>query len=38
MQFAEMIKGTRLQARLSQRGLAEQLITAQKPEGVSATY
>jgi transcriptional regulator with XRE-family HTH domain len=38
MQFAEMIKGTRLQARLSQRGLAEQLITAQKPEGVWATY
>ena len=38
MQFAEMIKGARLQTRLSQRGLAEQLITAQKPEGVWATY
>ena len=38
MQFAEMIKGTRLQARLSQRGLAEQLTSAQKPEGVWATY
>ena len=33
-----MIKGARLQTRLSQRGLAEQLITAQKPEGVWATY
>ena len=38
MQFAEMVKEARLQARLSQRGLAEQLITTQKPEGVWATY
>ena len=38
MQFAEIVKEARLQARLSQRGLAEQLTTAQKPEGVWATY
>ena len=38
MQFAEMVKEARQQARLSQRGLAEQLTTAQKPEGVWATY
>ncbi len=38
MQFAEMVKEARLQARLSQRGLAEQLVTAQKPDGVWATY
>ena len=38
MQFAEMVKEARLQARLSQRSLAEQLTTAQKPEGVWATY
>ena len=38
MQFAEILKEARLQARLSQRGLAEQLTTAQKPEGVWATY
>ena len=38
MQFAEMVREARQQARLSQRGLAEQLTTAQKPEGVWATY
>lgn len=38
MQFAEIVKEARLQARLSQRGLAEQLTTAQKPDGVWATY
>ena len=38
MQFAEIVKEARLRARLSQRGLAEQLVTAQKPNGVWATY
>ena len=38
MQFAEIVNEARLQARLSQRGLAEQLTTAQKPDGVWATY
>ena len=38
MQFAEMVKEARLRARLSQRGLAKQLVTAQKPDGVWATY
>lgn len=38
MQFAEMIKEARLQAHLSQQGLAEQLVTTRKPKGVWATY
>ena len=38
MQFAEMIKGARLQAHLSQQGLAAQLVTARRPKGVWATY
>ena len=38
MQFAEMIKEARLQAQLSQQRLADQLVTARKPEGVWATY
>ena len=38
MQFAEIVNEARLQAHLCQRGLAEQLTTAQKPEGVCATY
>ena len=38
MQFAEMIKEARLQAHLSQQGLAEQLVTARRPKGVWATY
>ena len=38
MQFAEMIKEARLQAHLSQQGLAKQLITARRPNGVWATY
>ncbi len=38
MQFAEMIKEARLQAKLSQQRLADQLVTARKPEGVWATY
>ncbi len=38
MPFADMIKDARLGARISQRALAEQLKTAQKPEGVWATY
>ena len=38
MQFAEIVNEARLQASLCQRGLAEQLTTAQKPEGVWATY
>jgi transcriptional regulator with XRE-family HTH domain len=38
MQFANMIKEARLKARLSQRGLAGQLVTAKKPDGVWATY
>jgi transcriptional regulator with XRE-family HTH domain len=38
MSFADMIKDARLDARISQRALAEQLKTTQKPEGVWATY
>ena len=38
MQFAEMIKEARLQAHLSQQGLAVQLVTARRPKGVWATY
>ena len=38
MQFAEMIKEARLQAHLSQQGLAKQLVTARRPKGVWATY
>ena len=38
MQFAEMIKEARLQAQLSQQGLAEQLVTTRRPKGVWATY
>jgi transcriptional regulator with XRE-family HTH domain len=38
MRFADMIKGARLGERISQRALAEQLKTAQKPDGVWATY
>ena len=38
MQFAEMVKEARLQAQLSQQGLAEQLVTARRPKGVWATY
>ena len=38
MQFAEMVKEARLQAHLSQQGLAEQLVTARRPKGVWATY
>ncbi len=38
MHFSDMIKDARLKARISQRALAEQLKTTQKPEGVWATY
>ena len=38
MPFSAMIKDARLNARISQRALAEQLKTTQKPEGVWATY
>lgn len=38
MQFAEMVKEARLQSKLSQQGLAEQLVTARRPKGVWATY
>jgi transcriptional regulator with XRE-family HTH domain len=38
MRFADMIKDARLDERISQRALAEQLKTAQKPDGVWATY
>ena len=38
MPFSDMIKDARLNARISQRALAEQLKTTQKPEGVWATY
>ena len=38
MHFPDMIKDARLNARISQRALAEQLKTTQKPEGVWATY
>ena len=38
MQFAEMIKEARSRAHLSQQGLAAQVVTARKPNGVWATY
>jgi transcriptional regulator with XRE-family HTH domain len=38
MEFAAIVKRARQAARLSQRELAEQLKTTQKPEGVWATY
>ena len=38
MLFSDMIKDARLAARISQRALAEQLKTTQKPDGVWATY
>ncbi len=38
MRFAEMVKEARLKAGFSQRGLAEKLVTAQKPDGVWSTY
>ena len=38
MPFSDMIKDARLNARISQRALAEQLKTTQKPEGVWAPY
>ena len=38
MKFAEMVKEARTSERLSQRKLAVQLVTAQKPEGVWGTY
>jgi transcriptional regulator with XRE-family HTH domain len=38
MQFAKMIKDARKRAKLSQRALAAQLITEDKPNGVWATY
>ena len=38
MSFSDMIKDARLAARISQRALAEQLKTTQKPDGVWATY
>ena len=38
MLFAEIVKEARLKAGFSQRGLAEKLVTAQKPDGVWSTY